>query len=151
MRLVVSGSIHRVRRSCTSTEVYEVEYTVSQNNVVWRCWYTNLPHGFDLQKAEPMRKSMRLDRNCILIFYIGVYRRVAKIAEYTLKLPPRKSFGVAVSLFLSTWSLLCDGRRGSNVVFPFLYLARRRDTVVRVLTGELTLPREVLVPTSTTV
>jgi hypothetical protein len=61
--------------------------------------------------------------------------RVVKIAKYRLKLSLRKSFGDAASLFLSTWSLLCDGRRGSNVVFPFLYLARRKDTVVRVLTG----------------
>jgi hypothetical protein len=140
MRLVVSGSIHRARRSCTSTKVYEVEYTASKFNLVWRRWYTNLHQGLDLQKAEPMKKSMRLDRNCVLIYYIGVYMRVAKNAENILKLSLRRSFGDAASLSLSTWSLLCDGRRGSNVVFPFLYLARCRDTVVRVNGGAGTTP-----------
>ena len=84
--------------------------------------------------AEPMIKLHGFGQELYTNIYIGVYRVVAKVAGYILKFL-RNYFGDA-PFSLSTWSLLCDGQRGSNVVFPFQSPARCRDTVVRVLPGD---------------
>ena len=84
--------------------------------------------------AESMIKFHGFGQELYANIYIGVYRVVAKFAGYMLKVL-RKCFGDA-PFSLSAWSLLCDGQRGSNVVFPFQSPARCRDTVVRVLSGD---------------
>ena len=53
-----------------------------------------------------------------MLIFILVYSKTVKVTG-TMEIPSNE-VNDAVFVFLSTWSLLCDGRRRADVADPFL-------------------------------
>ena len=78
---------------------------------------------------------MRSDKELYANIRIGVYSKTVKVTG-TMENPSNEVYDT-VLVFLSTWSLLCNGRCRADVVIPFFSPYELSNTVLRVWAREL--------------
>jgi hypothetical protein len=102
---------------------------------------TGIPHDM-IGILEPIIQYHALDKTCILVSILGytLMQLIMGILGLIRGFTKRKR-KITLSFILTTWFLLCDGRRRDDAAVPFQSLVGHGNTVVGITRGENELAR----------